>query len=213
MISNLKRKLGGMLVLAVALGAAEARAQSLETPGAPAPEAAVAATGPAGFGDSGQFVVSSERLFGYTYRRQSRSTATNTFSLLANPQGISVAGYAWPRLGFDYFVVKGISLGAAASFLRTSGGNANNSLFELAPRVGYSATIGPWLGVWPRLGFSYIHGTFQHYSAVTVEAPLVVTVAPRLAILVAPSLDLGITGSNNTKVTDIALTVGLALTF
>jgi hypothetical protein len=220
MTSNLKRTLGGVLTLAVTFSAAEARAQSLEKPGAPPSEAssaaaASAAAGPAAFGDAGQFVLSAEQLFGYSYSHSSATGAhaTNTFSLLADPLGASGAAYMWPRLGFDYFVLRGISLGAAASFTRTTTGNTNNTVFELAPRVGYDAAIGPWLSVWPRLGFTYIHGTFQQYSAISLEVPLVIAVAQHVAVLVTPTLDLGIAGSHSTKLTDAGLTFGLGLPF
>src|SRR5580692_10169857 len=133
MTSNLKRTLGGVLTLAVALSAAEARAQSLEKPGAPPSDAAAAATvtaasGPAAFGDAGQLVVSSEQLFGYTWRHISGkggSASSNSFSLLADSQGTGASGYSWPRLGFDYFALKGISLGGSASFFRESGGGSS----------------------------------------------------------------------------------------
>ncbi|HZL20800.1 MAG TPA: hypothetical protein VFG23_23910 [Polyangia bacterium] len=221
MTSNLKRTLGGMLTLAVVFSAAEARAQSLEKPGAPPSEAssaaaANAASNPAAFGDAGQFVISSEQLFGYTWRHisdKSGSASSNSFSLLADSQGTGASGYSWPRLGFDYFALKGISLGGAASFFRESGGGSSLTGFELAPRVGYATMVGPWLGVWPRLGFAYIHASSQYYSAVTLDVPLVITATPHLAILVAPSLDIGIAGTNSTKVTDAGLTFGLALTF
>jgi hypothetical protein len=221
MTSNLKRTLGGMLTLAVVFSAAEARAQSLEKPGAPPSEASAAtaanaASGVTAFGDSGQFVLSTEQLFGYSYRRISfpgGHSSTNTFSLLTNPLGIGAAAYMWPRLGFDYFVLRGISLGAAASFVRSTEGNASNTIFELAPRIGYEAAIGPWLSVWPRLGFTYIHGSGAQYSAVSLEVPLVVALAQHVAVLVTPTFDLGVAGSNSVKYTDAGLSFGLALTF
>jgi hypothetical protein len=221
MTSNLKRTLGGVLTLAVVLSAAEARAQSLEKPGAPpsdtsAAVAANTASGQAAFGDAGQFVLSAEQLFGYSYRRTSFTgghSSTNAFSLLADPFGVGTAAYMWPRLGFDYFVLRGISLGGAASFARTTTGNTNTTVFELAPRVGYDAGIGPWLSVWPRLGFTYVHASTQQYSAVSVEVPLVISVAQHVAILVTPTLDLGISGSNSTKLTDAGLSFGLGLPF
>jgi hypothetical protein len=221
MTSNLKRTLGGMLTLAVVFSAAEARAQSLEKPGAPPSDAAAAATAsaassPAAFGNAGQLVISSEQLFGYSYRHVSfkgGSNSTNTFSILADSQGTGASGYTWPRLGFDYFAIKSISLGAAASFFRESGSGSSLTGFELAPRIGYATMVGPWLGVWPRLGFTYMHFSTQYYAAVAVEVPLVIAATPYLAVLVAPSLDLGVAGTNSTKVTDAGLTFGLALTF
>jgi hypothetical protein len=223
MTSNLKRTLGGMLSLAVVLSAAGARAQSLEKPGAPpsdasAAAAANAASGPAAFGDAGQFVLSAEQLFGYTYRRTSFTgghSSTNTFSLLADPLGIGAAAYMWPRLGFDYFVMRGISLGGAASFFRSTTGNTNTTFFELAPRVGYDLPIGPFLSAWPRLGFTYVHASTVNYSAISLEVPFVVAFSQHLAGLVVPTFDLGVSGSgsNGLKYTDAGLTFGLALTF
>jgi len=64
MISSQKWILHGALSLAAVLSAAEVHAQKLETPGSPAAEAApTSSSGPTGFGDSGQFVLSAERLF------------------------------------------------------------------------------------------------------------------------------------------------------
>lgn len=221
MTSNCKRTLGGMLTLAVVFSAAEARAQSLEKPGAaPAPDtsAAAAPSGPAGFGDAGQLTISGERMFGISYRRQSPETpkSTTTVTLLANPYGIFDSAYAWPRLGFDYFLVKGISAGLAASFFRSSNGSSNITGYELAPRVGYAATIGPWLSIWPRAGFTYVHvtqGGSLSYYAVTVEAPLVIAASQHISVLLGPSLDLGIGGTGTTKITDLAFQAGFALAF
>ena len=92
MISNQKWMLHGALSLAVVLSAAEVRAQKLETPGSPAAEAAptTSSSGPTGFGDSGQFVLSAERLFGYNWdhaRLRAADTTSNTYSSLGNPVG------------------------------------------------------------------------------------------------------------------------------
>ena len=79
MISNQKWMLHGALSLVVVLSATEVRAQKLETPGSSAADAAptTSSSGPTGFGDSGQFILSAERLFGYTYRDR-KSTRLNS---------------------------------------------------------------------------------------------------------------------------------------
>jgi hypothetical protein len=227
MTSNLKRTLGGMLSLAVVLSAAEARAQSLEKPGAPPPEAAPAAaasSGPTTFGDTGQLTLSAERLFGYSWRHRTQGNlhdSQSSFSLLADAPGVGGSGYSWPRLGFDGFIGKGISLGGAASFFRLSGDGPSLTGYELAPRVGYAAVIGPWLTAWPRLGFTYLHSSTESFEALTIEVPLVVAVNPRLGVLIAPAADIGVGGSSpaptggtaSTKTTDIGLSFGLALLF
>lgn len=225
MTSNLKRTLGGMLTLGVVLSAAEARAQSLEKPGAPPSDAAVAAAagpaGPAAFGDAGQFALSGERLFGYTYTRLSVPGGVgtaSTFSLLSNPFGHGPDGYSWPRVGFDYFVIRGISLGGSVSFARTSSGNVSTTFYEVAPRVGYEITIGPWLDLWPRAGVTYVHFSTGSlgYLALTVEVPLAIVVSQHLVITFGPTLDLGLSGSSgptSAKYTDIGANFGLVVPF
>jgi hypothetical protein len=229
MTSNLRRTLGGMLTLAIVATAAEARAQSLEKPGAPPPEAAAAApTGPASFGDGGQFVLSAERLFGYTYTHQSfgggPAATSSSFTLLSSPFGDGSGAYDWPRLGFDYFLTRGISAGGSLSFFRASSGNSSQTGFEVAPRLGYAMMVGPWLGIWPRVGVTYVHssngGTTLQYLGLTLEAQLAFVIAPHLVILFGPTLDLGLSGStanagvsNSAKLTDVGAYFGLAVPF
>ena len=222
MISNQKWMLHGALSLAVVLSAAEVRAQKLETPGSPAAEAAAApsSSGPTAFGDGGQFVLSAERLFGYTYSRRTGFANTNSFTLLAQPLGTGTYAYGAPRVGFDAFLTKSISLGGSLSFFRTSAGNSSTTGFEVAPRLGYGMMVGPWLGVWPRLGVTYVYasgnGATAKYLALTVEGLLAIVVAPHLVITFGPTLDLGLTGSIGTtsiKNTDVGAYFGLAIPF
>jgi hypothetical protein len=210
------------VVAAESPGAEAAPARAPQVAPAPGPtDASPPATAVAtpsvagGFGDSGSWVISPERLFGFTWRHQSSGLKdTTSFSLFAVPEGLGFAGYSWPRLALDYFVAQGISLGAAASFFRGSEGQASLTIFELAPRIGYSTRLGPWLYVWPRLGFTYFHATTQSFSAVTVEAPLVFTPWSKpVALTVGPSLDFGVAGSLGSatrKITDVSLMFGLA---
>jgi len=229
MTSNLKRTLGGMLSLAVVLSAPEARAQALEKPGAPPPEAAAPAAapaGPAGFGDPGQVVISAERLFGFTYTHQSfgsgPAATAQTFTLLSDPFGSGVSAYGWPRVGFDYFVAKSFSAGGSISFFRSSAGSQTQTGFELAPRVGYGMMVGPWLGVWARAGVTYTHtsgnGRTLQYLAVGVEPTLAFVVSPRFMLLFGPTADIGLSGSlkvgtaasQSAKLTDIGAYFGFA---
>ncbi len=88
MISNQKWMLHGALSLAVVLSAAEVRAQKLETPGSPAAEAAptTSSSGPTGFGDSGQFVLSLERMFGYNWDHVSVGSTSTQQQHLQHPR-------------------------------------------------------------------------------------------------------------------------------
>jgi hypothetical protein len=219
MISNQKWMLHGALSLAVVLSAAEVRAQKLETPGSPAAEAAAtpSSSGPTAFGESGQFVLSVERLFGYTWDHPSPGTNQSTFSVLGSPfLGVQVNPYDWPRLGFDYFLTKSISGGAALAFSRTTGGSSSTNAFEVAPRLGYGMMVGPWLAVWPRLGVTYINATNQSYLGLTIDLAAVIMVAPHLAITFAPVANIGLTGktgNNDRKYTTLGAEFGLAIPF
>jgi hypothetical protein len=222
MHSNQKWMLHGALSLVVVLSATEVRAQKLETPGSSAADAAptTSSSGPTGFGDSGQFILSAERLFGYTYSRRTGNPSSNSFTLLSQPFGTGYYAYGSPRIGFDGFVAKSISLGGSLSFFRTSEGDSSTTGFEVAPRIGYGMMVGPWLGVWPRIGVTYVYastnGPSLKYLALTLEGLLAIVVAPHLVITFGPTLDLGLTGSVGTtsiKNTDVGVYFGLAIPF
>jgi hypothetical protein len=221
MISNQKWMLHGALSLAVVLSAAEVRAQKLETPGSPAAEAAAppSSSGPTAFGDGGQFVLSAERLFGYNWDHESvgpQTITSSTYTLLGNPAGAGNYPYDWPRLGFDYFVTKSISAGAAVAFARSTVGSNSTNVFQVAPRIGYGMMIGPWLGVWPRAGVTYVNSTGQNYLGLTIDLAAVISVAQHLAITFAPVANIGLSGSKGSvsdKLTTLGAEFGLAIRF
>jgi hypothetical protein len=213
--------LQALLVLAVVVSAAEVRAQDLETPGAKssAPAAAAAPTGPSGFGDGGQFVLSAENMFGFNYNHSSNVTGATpnytTFTLFSNALGVGATTYQWPRLAFDAFVTKGISAGGAISFSRTtaSAGNASASInaFEVAPRLGYSMFVAPSLAIWPRVGVTYVYkDSNNNWLALTVDALLAIVAGPHLAVTVGPTLDVGLSGKP-VKYLTVGLYFGLAI--
>jgi hypothetical protein len=207
--------LQGLLGLAVVLSAAGVRAQDLETPGSKSSApAAPAPTGPAGFGDGGQLVLSAENLFGFNYNHPSNGQTATTFALLSNGfAGPGVNTYQWPRLAFDAFVTKGISAGGAISFSRTttSAPVTSTNAFEIAPRIGYAQMVGPWLGVWPRAGITYVYSSSSfNFLALTIDALAAAVVSPHLAITFGPTLDFGLSGKP-TKVTTIGVYFGLAI--
>src|SRR3954465_5141945 len=218
MISNQKWMLHGALSLAVVLSAAEVRAQKLETPGSPAAEAASApsSSGPTAFGDGGQFVLSAERLFGYNWDHPSVGSSTNTVSILGNGYGVATYPYDWPRLGFDYFLTKSISAGAALAFSRVTGSGDSLHAFEVAPRLVCGMMVGPWLAVWPRIGVTYVKSTDLSDMGLAIDLAAVIMVAPHLAITFAPVANIGLTGkagSSDRKYTTLGAEFGLAIPF
>jgi hypothetical protein len=229
MTSSHRRILQGTLSLAVVLSvAAEARAQKLETPGAAAAEPAPAPSSPSGpsaFGDSGQFVLSAERLFGYTWDHESsggNSGSRSTFTVLGNPFGTDSAyPYDGPRIGFDLFFMKSISAGAGILFGRSTSGNSAVNSFQFAPRIGYGMMVGPWLAVWPRLGVTYVNQTDLNYLGLTIDLTAVAMLSSHLAITFAPIANIGLSGtataagggSAGIKFTTLGAEFGLAIPF
>jgi hypothetical protein len=221
MTSTHRRMLQGLLSLAVVAAAAGVRAQNLEAPGAPAAAAAPAtATGPSGWGDGGQMVLSAENLFGFNYNHPSGNAHATTFGLFSNAfAGVGQNTYEWPRLAFDTFVIKGISAGGAISYARTTYSDAppgqvlpaSLNAVEIAPRLGYAQMVGPWLGVWPRAGVTYVYSSSsQKFLALTIDALAAVIVSPHLAVTFGPNLNVGLTGAP--KITTVGAFFGLAIT-
>ncbi|HVY38847.1 MAG TPA: hypothetical protein VHM31_12970 [Polyangia bacterium] len=225
MTSNFKRTLQAALaVVAVVGSAAAARAETTE-PAAPPPAASgPPTTTPGEFIDAGQWLLSVEHLFGYTYAHQSNNLHVNSFTLLGDSDGSFKSFYNWPRLALDTMVTRSISVGLAATFVRTSitqgispnTSTSSNTGYEGAFRVGYAMMLGPWLGIWPRAGVTYAHQTAGSAFAVTVEGLIVAAVLPHLLVTVGPVADIGLSGkrgNQNVTYLNIGAYVGLAVPF
>jgi hypothetical protein len=166
----------------------------------------------------GTFTLSGERLTGVMHVSETvsnpapvgdRTTSVTTVSLLGSGIGaVNAFGTALgaPRVGFDGFIIDGLSLGGTLSFVSTSynpDGPDNDmtlSAFSIAPRVGYAYMFTNVVGIWPRGGLSYIHesispednnatSTSFHAFAFDVEAPLIITPVEHFSILVGPLFD------------------------
>ena len=228
MTSNLRKTLQAALaVVAVVWSAAEARAQDLETPdsskGAPAAPASTASAAPTGFGDAGQWLVSAENLFGYTYAHQSNNLTVNTFTIFGDSLGSQKSMYDWPRLALDTMLAKNISLGLAGSFARystsvpaTVGVNTSRFQYEASLRAGYATLLGQKVGIWPRLGITYSYtsgNTPLSAVAVSIDGLLVLMAGTNLLVTVGPVGDVGVTGKiGNTNVTFLNIGVYVGLT-
>jgi hypothetical protein len=212
------RSIGGLLVAAVVLLFARAAA-------AQEPE------GPGAFGDVGHFVLSGERLFGYVHTSVSESQGGT--SVDGSADSIAVLGspganneYSVPRLGFDFFVTQGLSLGGSIAYLHLSQEIASSSASGwtvlVAPRIGYALAAGPTASIWLRAGGTYRHadssGTTLNLYALTLEAPVVIRVGAHAALSIGPTVDIGLGGSTSsgstnidTKATEFGLQAGLLL--
>jgi hypothetical protein len=194
---------------------------------------ALAQEAPAGdrFGQAGQFAISAERLFGVSHSGQSEHQSNGDeamdsvtrVSFLSGP-GLAANIYTLPRLGLDYFVIDGLTLGIAFGVVTNSTSNtdtpagaasrtADGVSFDgviVAPRIGYAYMFNDTVGIWPRGGFTYVgFGTKNpapsndetgfHYSAITMEVPLVLSPFPHMGFLIAPVVDIGVGGSRVRK--------------
>jgi hypothetical protein len=154
---------------------------------------------------SGTFALGAERITGVFHADDKVDPAASqghtTFALFGNSSDETIAG-AWqlPRIGFDVFVVNGLSLGGSFVVLNRSiegGGDATDIIF--APRVGYAYMFGRVVGIWPRGGLSYWHrsgnGNYEAHSfAFDVDVPLIFRCTHSFAITLGPLLDVGFAG-------------------
>jgi len=178
------------------------------------------------FGTRGEFAISAERLFGFvhssnttTVNNVDRTTKYDTFSLLSNPLGGLFSVYGAARIGADYFVTDGFSVGLALGYdhVGTSAPNSPDSslsVFTFAPRAGYAYMFSDVVGIWPRGGITYMSLSSSndgvansdlggHQLALTLEAPLVIAPVPHAAFTIGPTFDIGLDGSSDTTVGNV----------
>lgn len=172
------------------------------------------------FGDAGQLAISAERMFGAMFIWNNvegggvdETTTDFHVSAISNPLANVTTNYSFPRMGLDFFIIDGISLGGALGFAYTTFDDDVPALapaddiwaFLAAPRIGYALSVGEGFGIWPRVGVTWIFTTTNITDdtsedadrfALTAEIPLVITPGDNFAFLVGPTLDLGVAGSN-----------------
>jgi hypothetical protein len=165
--------------------------------------------GPVG---KGTFVLSAERLTGVFHSDASfdpgGSVGTTTIALFGmgatTPLGTGIGIMEVPRIGFDGFVIDGLSIGGTVAIFNASNDNGSETDFLVAPRVGYAYMFSGAIGIWPRGGLSYWHSSFSpnrgrdeadaHAFAFSLDCPLVIFPSRVLAITVGPLLDVSFGG-------------------
>jgi hypothetical protein len=178
----------------------------------------------------GGFMISAERIFGLVWTHQSleqngatRSDDSTNVSLLSSRFSSTLTGYSAPRIGFDYFATEAITIGGAIGYVHsstssktelrgtsTSADGPSLDGFIFAPRVGYAAMFNETIGIWPRVGVTYVHASAStddsnlditaNAFALTLEAPIVFAVVPHGGFWLGPTFDLGLSGSQKTKI-------------
>jgi len=177
---------------------------------APAPAAmATSARAPA-FGEQGSVSFAAERLFGLNHASQGSGSITTISVLGGSGLEVAAAPYSIPRIGFDYFPGRGLSLGLGAEFARVSVGDA--IIVGLNLRLGYVVRISDGFSLWPRAGASYVYldlGSQSGYVlAATLEVQAVATPFQHFGFTFSPAVDVGLSASGRT-VTQLGLLAGL----
>jgi hypothetical protein len=181
---------------------------------------AVAQTPPTGV------VLGIERAFGLELASQTSDAGGTEVTQSMTTVGLGLNGgatsFSTARLGMDYVMDSGLSLGAGLGFanystsIETDAGSQDGpSLTRLvfAPRVGYVAMFSDAIGLWPRGGITYASQSSEFTStnpltgasmttessasdvALTLEAPLVIMPAKSFGFMIAPTFDLGLSHS------------------
>jgi hypothetical protein len=201
------------------------------------------------FGDQGEFIFGADRLFSLFAYTQNQFTVSNTnntatvtgtsMSIFGGLNSVAVGSnavgggliagnptfYNVPRLGFDYTIIQGLTLGGEVIAFFTLGGNTsvNNApnqpnpggnAFGVAPRVGYIFPLSDVIAIWPRGGVSYYDANYSAQNVTfnrcnnTANANVfgldidpVLTIAPvnHFAFMVGPTLDWGFAGGASTS--------------
>lgn len=98
-----------------------------------------------------------------------------------------------PRVGFDYFVIDGLSVGGhlGLGFYIPSDGDSA-AWVALMPRVGYALSLTDKLDVWPRLGFGVIAGDAapNDTGVLTLEGMFLYDLTKNVALEFGPAIDL-----------------------
>jgi len=96
-----------------------------------------------------------------------------------------------PRLGFDYFVIDGLSIGAHFG-LGLYAHNEVDAWIALIPRVGYAFSIGRRVDFWPRVGVGLIAGDAagNDTGVLSMEGMFLINMVKHVDFEVGPAVDL-----------------------
>lgn len=167
------------------------------------------------------------------------STSTTTVGLFGTSLLGTATPYNTPRLGFDYTVIHGLTIGASAAFVNVSGSSETKSGgtttttdlpavtgFMISPRVGYIFEFTGALGLWLRGGLTYYTAgtgdtddsatrdvkTSYNGLAFDFDPQLVIMPVRHFGITVGFAADLPLTGSSTRTVVDRTNPTGVVTT-
>lgn len=163
------------------------------------------------FGEAGQFILSADRLFGISIWSDNAQGDNNTgdkvsgtsVNLLYGNNNAVSGPYATPRLGFDYTIVKSVTLGGSVGLIvqsssedKTNAGTTTTTDipsvlgFVIAPRGGYILPINQIISLWFRGGLTFFSlsrsQTVNAQSASETLSGFALDIEPQLVITPAP---------------------------
>lgn len=141
----------------------------------------------------GTMALAAERLSGLSLTFPQQGDVFFQTQLLT---AFNVSSLQNPRIGFDYFIIDGLSLGGSGG-LGYNGAPGNDKVeWAILPRVGYRFGLSSSFDFWPRLGVG-IYGVGGEGAAfstgvISLEAPFIWQVHPAIGIELAPALDVAL---------------------
>ncbi len=195
-------------------------------------------------GEPGQIAINAERVFGLNFWSATitpdganddiKASGTSVGLIFNGGSGASTQGfgipYLTPRLGIDYMVADGVSLGGSIGYISNSStvkvpdqpdaDQPTTSGFVLAPRVGYVIPVSDGADFWVRGGITYYSATIKDNGddpgpdttlsglALGAEGVFVLSPIAGFGFYIGPTVDLGLSGSfeqGDTKA-DVTLT-------
>lgn len=132
-------------------------------------------------------MVAAERITGLSLTFPSGGDAYFSMGLL---QG-QPAPMQFPRVGADYFIIDGLSLGGNVGL--AFNGGSDETVLLIAPRVGYAFALSERFDFWPRLGVGFL-GAFRpgdDYTSglITLEGMFVWKVNRVVGVEFGPTFD------------------------
>lgn len=137
----------------------------------------------------GTFTVAAERMAGLGVWFQNGGGDAFGISLLASQNPLP---FQSPRIGADYFVIDGLSIGGHLGLSHVSGGGplgGDQTYFAVVPRVGYAFALSPSIDFWPRGGIGIVGSNGWSSGILTLEGAFLWNIVDHVALEFGPNLD------------------------
>lgn len=150
----------------------------------------------------GEWSIAIERIFGLRRVREERETPGGDTTIRWNSVSLGSelshnGGYSMARLAVDFLAISGLTVGGALGYQSEGYGDDDDSWWLFAGRIGYMASAGNSVSIWPRAGLTYVSlgDNDTDATALTLEVPVVIhAMGRRLGFTLLPHADIGIGG-------------------